>query len=256
MDEYEEEEEIDQGVDDNKKVYVSRLPFKWNEAQLSEHFQACFGTVKSVEIKWDSKNDCSLGYGFLVFETEESRNAAVEQGSMHAKKKTIQIRAVEREESALGRGRDTGICYLWQKSACVKGKDCIFLHEGPGACVKVSAYGEGKLKKCMSFKSKGKCSKGDSCPFLHDKKLAKIVAKKILKDDKLVPDGRIKLCHTMQKTGKCRKGDACIFSHSIVKGVAAADGTAAPIITGDKKRRRIDGDELVSRKKAVEAAAL
>ena len=120
--------------------------------------------------------------------------------------------------------------------------------------MKVSAYGEGKLKKCMSFKSKGKCSKGDSCPFLHDKKLAKVIAKKTPKDDKLVPDGRIKLCHTMQKTGKCRKGDSCIFSHSIVKGVAAGDDTATPVTHGDKKRRRIDGDELVSRKKAVEAA--
>ena len=249
------EEELDHEVDDNKKVYVSRLPYKWTEAQLAEHFQACFGAVKSATIKWDSKNDCSLGYGFVVFEKEESRNTAVEQRSMHAKKKTIQIRAVEREESALGRGRDQGICYLWQRSACVKGSDCIFLHEGPGSCVKVSAFGEGKLKKCMSFKSKGKCSKGDKCPFLHASKPIPAVHKKMDGDETAeeVKVEKIKYCHTLQKSGKCRKGDSCKFSHILEGAVIPkldADKTDAQPMS-EKKRKRIDGDELVKRMKAV-----
>lgn len=243
-------EDVDHEVDDNKKVYVSRLPYKWTEDQLSKHFAACFGTVKSVEIKWDTKNDCSLGYGFIVFETEISRNAAVEQGSIHAKKKTIQIRAVEREESALGRGRDTGICYMWQKFSCVKGIDCIFLHDGPGACVKVSAYGEGKQKKCVSFKSKGKCSKGDSCPFLHIGKQAPLNTAIATKS---VDDLRVKYCHTLQKSGKCRKGDSCKFSHSIEPEGGSIGGSNGTSSNMDRKRCRIDGDELVNRKKAVEA---
>jgi RNA recognition motif. (a.k.a. RRM, RBD, or RNP domain)/Zinc finger C-x8-C-x5-C-x3-H type (and similar) len=243
-------EDVDNEVDDNKKVYVSRLPYKWTEDQLAKHFEACFGAVKSVEIKWDTKNDCSLGYGFIVFETEVSRNAAVEQGSMHAKKKTIQIRAVEREETALGRGRDTGICYLWQKFSCVKGVNCIFLHDGPGACVQASAYGEGKQKKCMSFKSKGKCSKGDNCPFLHIGKPAPVTLTTV---KSAVPDLRVKYCHTFQKTGKCRKGDSCKFSHSIEPDAASTVETNGTKSSTDKKRCRIDGDELVSRKKAVEA---
>ena len=256
------DDELDNEVDDNKKVYVSRLPYKWTEEQLKEHFQACFGAVKSVTIKWDSKNDCSLGYGFVVFDAEESRNTAVEQGSMHAKKKTIQIRAVEREESALGRGRDQGVCYLWQRSACVKGDDCIFLHEGPGACVKSSAFGQGKLKKCMSFKSKGKCSKGDQCPFLHVGKPVLAVHKKMdgNKEDEVKTEERIKYCHTLQKSGKCRKGSSCKFSHSLdvsVKNTSGSTNTennsnSIPIV--EKKRKRIDGDELVKRMKAVERA--
>jgi RNA recognition motif. (a.k.a. RRM, RBD, or RNP domain)/Zinc finger C-x8-C-x5-C-x3-H type (and similar) len=239
-------EEQELGLDDNTKVYVSRLPNNWNEAQLSQHFQSCFGAVKSVEIKWDSKNDCSLGYGFVVFETEDSKNAAVEQGSMHVKKKTIQIRTVERKESALGRGRDSGICYLWQKSGCVKGSECKFSHEGPGACATVSAFGEGKLKKCLSFKAKGKCNKGDSCPFAHlfTKEVAPTTGKRA------PDDGRIKYCRKFQKTGKCRSGDACIFSHEIAAATDAAPKKADPTPAVDKKRRRIDGDVLVSKKKA------
>jgi hypothetical protein len=139
---FEEQEEQDDTVDDDKKVFVSRLPSKWSEEQLATHFQACFGTVTSATIKWDTKNECSLGFGYVVFESEASRNTAVGQGSMHAKKKTIMIRAVKREEDALGRGRDEGICFLWQRSACVKGSECKFSHDGPGACVKVSAFGE------------------------------------------------------------------------------------------------------------------
>ena len=239
-------EELELGVDDNTKVYVSRLPNNWNEAQLSQHFKSCFGAVKSVEIKWDSKNDCSLGYGFVVFETEESKNAAVEQGSMHVKKKTIQIRTVERKESALGRGRDSGICYLWQKSGCVKGADCKFAHDGPGACATVSAFGEGKLKKCLSFKAKGKCSKGDSCPFAH------VYTKEIAAGTKerAPDDGRKKFCRKFQKTGKCRSGDSCMFSHESVVVSTAIPKIADQTIASDKKRRRIDGDALVSKKKA------
>ena len=169
---------------------------------------------------------------------------------MHAKKKTIQIRAVEREETALGRGRDTGICYLWQKFSCVKGVNCIFLHDGPGACVQASAYGEGKQKKCMSFKSKGKCSKGDNCPFLHIGKPAPVTLTTV---KSAVPDLRVKYCHTFQKTGKCRKGDSCKFSHSIEPDAASSVETNGTKSSTDKKRCRIDGDELVSRKKAVEA---
>ena len=254
-DEVDADEELDNEVDDNTKVYVSRLPYKWTEAQLAEHFQACFGAVKSASIKWDSKNECSLGYGFVVFDKEESRNAAVEQRSMHAKKKTIQIRAVEREETALGRGRDQGVCYLWQRSACVKGSDCIFLHEGLGACVKVSAFGEGKLKKCMSFKSKGKCSKGDACPFLH---VGKAVHLKLTENEDIgdvEKEERVRHCHTFQKSGKCRKGDTCKFSHSsdvvvinLVNNTITDESNSLPI--SEKKRKRIDGDELVKRMKA------
>lgn len=260
-DEEEEQEEQfdkDDTIDDDKKVFVSRLPNKWSEEQLATHFQACFGTVISATIKWDTKNECSLGYGYVVFESEASRKMAVDQGSMHAKKKTIMIKAVERIENALGRGRDQGICFLWQRSACVKGSDCKFKHEGPGACIKVSAFGEGKLKKCMSFKSKGKCSKGDGCPFLHAVKPVKAAHTKIIataddedfsevdNEEKANNEARIKHCHTFQKSGKCRKGDSCKFSHMVTPLICKNNDNAAE---ETKKRKRIDGDELVTRMK-------
>ncbi|CAM9982047.1 unnamed protein product, partial [Ectocarpus fasciculatus] len=197
--------------DDSRKVYVSRLPLQWGEQHLAEHFSACFGPVESASVSYDRTNECSRGYGFVTFEKEEDKETAVAQGSLHAKKRNIQIKAVVREENVLGRGRDTGVCYMWQRYSCVKGNDCRFLHEGEGSCITVSAQGEGK-KKCLSFKSKGKCSKGDACPFIHDRG-SKAKAAAVSEKRTSAPDDFKKICHSFKKKGKCRKGESCIFSH-------------------------------------------
>jgi RNA recognition motif-containing protein len=226
----------------NLTVYVSRLPSQWNDSHLSEHFEACFGKVVSAKITCDGESGKSRGFGFVTFENEESRKLAIEQKSIHVKKKTIRIREFLNSEE-----RDNGaICFAWKNNNCVKGDNCKFVHEGEGSCIEVSLPGSGKRQKCLSFKSKGKCSKGDSCPFLHIKKQT---------TNSIIPDNNApKICHNFKSKGKCRKGDTCKFSH-IMSGsksqYTATDTTTPTATTHNSKKRIIDGNELVIRRKKI-----
>ena len=222
--------------DDNLKIFVSRLPSAWKEHHLKEHFDAIFGNVSSVYIKKDSDGN-SLKFGFVTFSSQESRQAALQQESMHVKKRTIQIKEVVRDEDAAGRGRDIGVCFAWKKFNCVKGESCKFLHDGIGGCRVVPEKGCGKGKKCLSFKSKGKCSKGDSCPFVHENK-QQTMKKRVFTDYEATS---IKICHTFVKKGKCRKGDSCPFAHT-------GRTEEVPLEQQDQsgqKKRRINGEVLV-----------
>jgi RNA recognition motif-containing protein len=220
------------------EVFVSRLPTAWSEEQLRQHFEACFGNVLSVTIKTDDTSNKSLGYGFVVFSSQASQEAALEQQSIHAKKRIIQIRPI-------GYGQDTNVCYLWQRHQCVRGDNCKFLHEGDGGCLLVSAPGEGKRKKCISFKSKGKCSKGDACPFLH------VVNTDQVSNPKQISPKSI--CHAFQKRGICRKGTACKFQH-IIGDTSETNSEEKLIVTNEKKRSRIDGKQLVEKRKKLLAS--
>jgi RNA recognition motif-containing protein len=230
----EEADDVPYDGDDSLKVYVSRLPPSWTEDHLKDHFNACFGNADSVYIKKDNEG-ISSRFGFVTFSCPESRNAALAQESMHIKKRTIKIREVIRDEEAVGRGRDVGVCFAWKKFNCVKGSACKFLHEGLGSCISVPDKGCGKGKKCISFKTKGKCSKGDSCPFLHERK-QESTKKRFAPDD-----SETKVCHSFVKKGKCRKGDSCPFAHTESTDAAAAAKPDPP----SNKKRRINGAALV-----------
>jgi len=244
---------------DHLKVFVSRLPSKWSKDHLKEHFEACFGKVIDSHIRLDQQYEKSMGYGFVTFETKESKLNAVAQGSMHVGHRTVQIRDVSRsakegegEESAVG---DAGMCFAWQKFSCVKGNACKFKHEGPGKCIVASAFGEGKTKKCISFKKTGKCSKGDGCPFQHIRN--KIESSKPDVKTAAVPagvDGKKGLCHSFTKKGKCRKGDACMFSHDVP---AAKAKSVSSVTEGDSAsgKRKINGNVLVQKRRRMLAEA-
>lgn len=260
--------------DDYRKVFVSRLPLKWKDEMLKQHFESCFGGVESASINWDKEGDFSLGYGFVTFLNEDGCKVALEQGSMHVQRKIIQIRPVTRDDSAAGRGRDSGVCFLWQKRRCVKGDSCKFTHEGEGACVAVADPYHGLARrKCLSFKSKGKCSKGDKCPFLHIAGGAKesvgakddegvVVGAAAADEDKDEEDGQDDsggknldkpkgVCHSFKKKGKCRKGDKCKFSHSSLLPGPRASSVPEESSEGGGKRKRIDGSLLVKNRKKL-----
>lgn len=249
-------------------VYVSRLPLKWDDAKLKEHFEICFGPVSGVSIKYDEENDRSMCYGFVNFVNAEDKNKAVEQGSMHVKKRTIHIRPFvpkdiqgknDCEHNDL---RNSNICFLWKRNACVRGDSCKFSHEGEGSCVKVSEPFQGKTRKCLSFKTKGKCSKGDSCPFQHiagsnisinkDKILGNgdSTEAKDMQISTLETENNLKkkgMCHTFQKKGKCRKGDSCLFTHILIdKKKLDSNNDEVSAVT---KKRKLDGEELVKIRK-------
>lgn len=97
----------------------------------------------------------------------------------------------------------------------------------------------------MTFKSKGKCSKGAACNFLHVPREKKKIEMHV-SSDAAAEQGTVKakgICTSFKKKGKCRKGDRCPYSHDL----SATKAKAADAVT-DKKRKRIDGKELVERR--------
>jgi hypothetical protein len=187
------------------KVFVSRMPPKWDVAKIKEYFTSLFGEVVSVElfspnreekveIRKDIrqrvcyaflKGECSRGEhcqfshdtasgtgkgaglkGIVYFRTQASVDAALAKETFHISARNVRISKFQSTED----GRDASSCYAWGQFNCTRGDQCKFSHEGPGGCVKVSAPGQGRAFTgglCLSFKTKGKCSKGDSCPFQH-----------------------------------------------------------------------------------------
>jgi hypothetical protein len=241
------------------KIFLSRLPIEWTDEHLRSHFELLFGPVLSANVITSERNQTS-NFGYLIFENFQSKQDALEQKVIHAKKKTIHIRDYDEHSE-----NNDGICYLWKRHACVRGDQCKFSHEGEGSCISTSAPGEGK-KKCISFKSKGKCSKGDSCPFLHVAKSTPLGTsssssqeQKPKKTYLFTPEtdevkGNSGVCRSFVKKGKCRKGDNCRYLHELEnqkrKPNASAE-TAEGDETPNGKRKRIDGQTLVENRKKM-----
>ena len=122
-----------EGEGEEFKVYVSRLPSKWTDSVLSDHFQACFGNVNSAEVfvtrKIDRHGDVKVCYAFqkgecdrgdscqfshtvearglssgaVYFDNKEAMQSAIDQGSLHVAHRTVKITEfVSRDD-----GRDT-----------------------------------------------------------------------------------------------------------------------------------------------------
>ncbi|CAI5516201.1 unnamed protein product, partial [Closterium sp. Naga37s-1] len=58
------------------RIYVSHLPFEWNEEQLERHFSQ-YGKVGEHAIIVDLSTGKSKGYGFVTFQTKEGAASAV-----------------------------------------------------------------------------------------------------------------------------------------------------------------------------------
>jgi hypothetical protein len=256
-----EEGDNDDSDDDSTKVFVSRLPRKWNDEALAAHFSACFGPVKKASVRMDRDSNSSRCFGFVVFETVDSQQRALEQKSMHVSKRTVMIRPVERTDpNAASEPRDTGICFAWTEFRCTRGDECRFKHEGSGACMKQALAGEGKAAKCLEWRKKGACRKGDACPFRHEPSSNGLDAappKARPTRGELVSDGEKKgVCNTFKSKGKCRKGDSCLYSHLSKKDLAerrqtivdASQASGSSSSDSTTKRRRIDGMALIHAK--------
>ena len=290
----EAEEEPEEIEKTDFKVFVSRIPPQWDTAKIKDYFTSLFGQVVSVdlfgpgkeekaEIRKETrkracyaflKGECSRGEwcefsheitaggagagkgagqkGVIYFLTQDSVDKAVKKGTIHISTRNMRVSAYHSTED----GRDTSTCYAWANFNCTRGEECIFAHDGPGGCVKVSAPGRGRTSHCLSFKTKGKCSKGDMCLFQHVAKgeqpasmsanthtvfeSADTEADAGADADAQGPQGHKKkkstrpstagICDYFRKTGKCRKGDRCKYEHP-----AAYTKTAEPAEAMDPK---------------------
>ena len=282
MADHADDDEFDHTEDDDRKVFVSQLPPHWESDELTRVFSAAFGPVTEAFVKWvdltedgeeggdgegtdgdgdDRPKRFSKRFGFVVFESADTKALALAKGSLKRQQHKVRIRDVDRGDRD-GRGRDRGVCHLWTRGICPHREACRFLHPvGEGSCAPPPGS---KKKKCYLFK-KGKCKLGDACKFVH---VASAVAETSPRAGG-AGDGAgacpragaprpPKPCLTWKKRGKCSKGDACRFAHDAAVAEKAkrkkaerakrhaaglgggADGAAAG--SASKKRKRGPGD--------------
>jgi RNA recognition motif-containing protein len=192
--------------DDDRKIFVSRVPRQFGDSELYNAFYEVFGSsVESASVTYDEELEQGKGFGFVLFQNAIDKEKALKQQTVKTKYNKIYLRRVQREGRE-GRGRDKGgVCFLWQEGTCTHGDNCKFNHTGPGSCrVKDSTP---KVAKCFKFK-KGKCKEGDACPFRHEGTVAEAT-----KGAKLPRPNAEKNCFDWKKKGKCRKGDSCSYKH-------------------------------------------
>ena len=195
----------DDGLD-CKRVYISRLPNHWGDDDIKAAMSQ-FGSVKSAQVCRDRARDESRGFGFVVFDAELGKKAALAAAYIrgqacgdstpgaHKTKFAVKITDVNREDA------DSGVCRLWSRFLCPHGEACKFAHpEGLGGPRPEST----KVRKCLEFRKKGRCTRGDACEFAH-------VAKPT--DGAVVEHLGPKPCFNWKRKGKCRKGSACPFAH-------------------------------------------
>ena len=189
-------------ADDDRKVFVSRIPRSYQDDDLFTKFEERFGpnSVEVANVAYDEEMEQGKGFGFVVFKTKTYKIEALKARTVKAKKNSMYVRNVQREGRE-GRGRDKGgICFLWQSGNCSHGDNCRFKHEGHGSVEKKL---EKKPKKCFKFK-KGKCLDGDACRFRHVG--VPNTSNSSGKDDKHVREDKEKPCFNWKKKGKCNKG--------------------------------------------------
>ena len=214
-------------ADDDRKVFVSRIPKCIDDAQLSTLLSAGFDDRVEAQVLIDREESVSKGFGFAVFSSASAMRRALAahdgtfklrpDGKTLRKAAKLQLRAVERGRD--GRGRDSGVCYAWQKGQCRWGAGCKFEHTGEGSTISSSAEtpekdsNRSKKKRLCWAYGKGKCKLGDLCPRLHEGEVKQRKGRNI--------------CQLWQKNRTCRFGAGCRFLHD---GDSNGDG--------DKKRKR------------------
>ncbi|GAB5367971.1 hypothetical protein AAMO2058_001277900 [Amorphochlora amoebiformis] len=184
--------------EDYNKIFVSRLPRDWNDERLKRVFSLAFGQVQTAEVSWDKKVDESRGFGFVVFEEHKAYQKAIEAEKLKRNRHKIQIRPIDRSER-LGRGRDSGLCFQFQKGTCQRGSTCRFIHEGVHNGNPDLDTNHTGTKVCYEFQ-KGKCQRGEKCKFIHEVSTTPR------------PTPKAKKCFLFKK-GKCTAGVKCPFRH-------------------------------------------
>jgi hypothetical protein len=216
--------------DEGYKIFVSRIHASFDKDTVQRLFEETLGAESIVEValvypKPEDSGEAAAaatddqalqehrGFAFVTFVSEEAKQKALDLGTIRggakpnsAKKHTMYLRPVVREDEGESEGVDKGICFLWTKLRCPYGGSCKFSHEGEGGCLAKSSEKKVKAKKCFDFR-KGKCKLGDACPFSHDFNV---------QGKESAPDSRSEAerdCINWKTKGKCRKGGKCPYRH-------------------------------------------
>jgi len=84
----------------NTKMFVGGISKNTNTASLRAYFEA-FGVVRDIEIKIDSATGMSRGFGFVLFETEDSVNAVCQTREHFLDGKKIDPKRAEKRNAKI-----------------------------------------------------------------------------------------------------------------------------------------------------------
>ena len=103
------ESAVDYTEDDDRKVFVSRIPRSYNDEDLQSKFEEVFGpgAVEQANVSFDKELEQGKGFGFVVFKTKVQKIDALKARTVKADKNFMYVRNVQREGRE-GRGRDKG----------------------------------------------------------------------------------------------------------------------------------------------------
>lgn len=225
------EGESDFEADDDRKVFISRVPACFDEESVTRSLQEAFGedSVERVALAAPKNDDDNgdegrdkktgeehRGFAYVTMTSVDFRNEAIQKGTLKCKAKelskrkfTLYIRPIIRDDNVGDDSNRSNMCFLWSKNRCPYGDSCKFQHVGEGGCILIKETENKKCRqKCFTFKTKGKCKLGDNCPYSHDfEPKVKSLKTQVSKDSKE------KDCINWKTKGKCRKGDKCIYRH-------------------------------------------
>ncbi|CAM9139791.1 unnamed protein product [Ectocarpus sp. 6 AP-2014] len=90
------------GVPMATKIFVGGLHYETRDASLQAYFEQ-FGPVQTAEVMFNRETHKSRGFGFVVFESEESANAVLQSSHHTVNGKVVEVkRAVPRAQSSTG----------------------------------------------------------------------------------------------------------------------------------------------------------
>ncbi len=238
----------DSNYEDERKVFLSRIPSTFDEDSITRIFQNAFGencihqialcikreedidnnkgeyntSEKTQNFSTDGDQDSTYphrGFGFITMSSVDVCNQAIAKGTVRGtakeaskRKHTMYIRPIARSNEEGGEKTALNVCFLWSNYRCPYGDSCKFNHIGEGGCLQNNKEKDPasrlKKQKCFSFRTKGKCKWGDDCPYSHD---IKVKSSSDVKECTKIPQD--KDCINWKSKGKCRKGDKCPYRH-------------------------------------------
>lgn len=87
---------------DKSQIFVGGLHYETRDASLQSYFEQ-FGPVTTAEVMFNRETHKSRGFGFVVFENEESANAVLQSTHHTVNGKVVEVkRAVPRSQSSTG----------------------------------------------------------------------------------------------------------------------------------------------------------
>lgn len=225
---------------DYKKVFLSRVPLKHDEAKIRSSAETKFGDVveevvlvrdedidnrnsnndDGLSLSLSQKKGPHLGYGYLTFKSLEDKEAAMKIGTFNAnpnskKKRNIHMREIERNERPRGDARDDDAA-LASYTSNVTGDTAV----SPIDAKPTKLPPQTENRSVCYLWQKFSCPHHEQCKFSHVGP-GGCVAK--------AGEGKQKKCLQWWTKGECSKRDTCPYAHD-------------EETKGKGRRKRVKGD--------------